>query len=96
MAKKITGRPGTPMQGYRTNEAPYLGVLNWLLDGKSEIESIEEKTAFEESFTYLLICEEGKFSPPVDALLGLYKAEKKNGIRGFIKKLLYYCPTFLD
>lgn len=96
MAKKITTRTDIPMQGYSTNEAPYLGVLGWLLENKTGLEAEKEKQAFEESFTYLLICEEGRFSLPVSALLDLYQAEKEEGYRGFFKKLLYYNPRLLD
>lgn len=96
MAKKITNRTDYAMQGYEENEDPYICVLEWLLKGKTDEEAAQEKQAFEESFTYLLICEEGRFSPPVACLLELYQAEREKGIRGFFRKIIEVMPTYFD
>ncbi len=97
MAKKIRKFDIlNPYGPWNTDEGPYEVMLEGLTKGKSEKESKKLKKEFEESFTYLLIAERGRFSPDILTLQEAYEAEKKEGCVGFINALIANIPTFLD
>ncbi len=85
-----------PYGPWNTDEGPYEAMLAGLTEGKSEKESEKLKKEFEESFTYLLIAERGRFSPDILTLQEAYEAEKKEGCVGFVHALIVNIPTFLD
>lgn len=96
MAKKITTRTDKPVQGYGENEVPYNFMVEWLTEGKSEIEKKQIIEEFEESHTYLIICEYGSWSPCLPTLQSAYIAEKENGFIGFVNAILEDYPTFFN
>ena len=99
MAKEISNRLDVPVNDvikcYIDKMEPYYFMLEYLSKGKSETEKDKIRKDFEESFTYLLIAEQGKYSPPRIVLKDLYKAEQKDGLKGFINTLLYHIPSFI-
>ena len=98
MVKEISDRldvPEGPMQGYADKMHPYYFMLEYLYKGKNKTEREDIRKDFEESFTYLLIAEKGKYSPPLGVLKHLYQMEQKEGLKGFINTLLYHIPSFI-
>ena len=51
---------------------------------------------FEESHTYILICERGSWSPSSHILTKMYELEKKHGVAGFVKVLMDWYHPDLD
>lgn len=96
MAKKITDRTDRPPQGYGSNESPYNFMVEWLTEGKSVEESKEIIREFEESHTYLIICEYGSWSPHFFTLQSAYLAEKKDGFIGFVNAIKEDYPDFFE
>lgn len=76
------------------NEEPFKDLLETECEGKTPTECEQIKREIEESFTYLLICERGSITPMEIGLI--YQAEKKDGVVGFISKLLEEHPGFLE
>ncbi len=97
MAKKIRKFDiPNPYGPWNSDEGPYEVMLAGLTEGKSEKERKKLKKQFEESFTYLLIAERGRFSPDILTLQEAYEAEKKEGCVGFVNALIANIPTFFD
>ena len=95
MAKKITDNPDI-YSGWGSNIAPYECVVDCLTMRAKEGERTKIIQDFEESHTYLLICERGSWSPPSHILLEMYEKEKKYGVVGFIKVFMKWFTPSLD
>ena len=95
MAKKITDNPDI-YSGWGSNTAPYESMVYCLTLGKKEEEKAKIIQDFEESHTYLLICERGSWSPPGHILDEMYEKEQKYGVVGFVKVLMDWYKPHLD
>jgi len=83
MRKEIKGKNTKRPQSWGTKESPYESMVFALSLGKSEEEAKKAVKEFEESFSYLLICEYGRATPfEIDQI---YAAEQKDGMKGFFK-----------
>lgn len=95
MARKITDAPVKPIQGYKTNEAPYELLIDQLCrkyptKSKRDIEKEVQNT-----YTYYYICEQGSYCIVPWSILTVYEAEQKDGLFGFLKALGEEKPNFI-
>ena len=92
MAKKITGHKICKSQCWPRKDSPYAFVKEIISEGKSKEEAKKAIQEFEESHSYLLICEYGRATPM--AIDEIYEAEQNGGFVAFVKKLQEEVPTF--
>ncbi len=90
MAKEIKGYDTKRPQSWAKKEEPYKAVVFALSIGKSEEEARKAVKEFEESFSYLLICEFGRATP--FEINDIYEAEQKEGLKGFVNAVRKYMP----
>jgi len=91
MAREIKGFTPIRPQRWAKKEEPYECVVDILCEDKSESEAAQAVKEFEESHTYLLICEYGRATPfQIDKI---YEAEQKEGLKGFVKAIKKYMPS---
>ena len=95
MAKKITDNPHI-YSGWGSNTAPYECMVECLTMYAKEEDKSKIIRDFEESHTYLLICERGSWSPSSHILTKMYELEKKHGVAGFVKVLMDWYHPDLD
>lgn len=91
MAREIKGFDPKRPQCWAAKEEPYECVIEALSENKSASEIIQITKDFEESHSYLLICEFGRATP--FAILDIYNAERESGVSGFIREVRKNMPS---